>query len=241
MEIHKITSLNELLEEIKSFSDSIDTRYYFRGQRNSNWKLTPSLGRYDMLEASFRYRSEKDILTIFKQRSYPYLNKFIPYNDWEWLALAQHHGLPTRLLDFTTNPFVALFFAVLSEHKENVEIDAALYCLTNKSNFIEDEHLNESPFTFFNNRDGQEFAIYKPIHSVDRFISQDGLFTIMKDPNKNLEDIVKRKSLKKYIIPRELHADIQRLLKVSGFTHGRIYADIDNLAKDIKQALNIKA
>jgi hypothetical protein len=56
-------------------------------------------------------RFEDDIFKSFKRKSRSYLS-CIPEDDWEWLAVARHYGLPTRFLDWTKNPLVALYFAV---------------------------------------------------------------------------------------------------------------------------------
>jgi type I restriction enzyme M protein len=53
------------------------------------------------------------MLEKFKREAIPYLT-IKPNDDWDWLALAQHHGLPTRLLDWTQNPLVAVGIASTS-------------------------------------------------------------------------------------------------------------------------------
>ena len=74
----------------------------FRGVKDKvNHKLVPSVGRlkeFENLDLSKLQERETTMLSYFKQRAYGDLAK-IPTNDWIWLALAQHHGLPTRLLD----------------------------------------------------------------------------------------------------------------------------------------------
>ncbi|HED2715663.1 TPA: FRG domain-containing protein, partial [Enterobacter asburiae] len=87
-----------------------DKNIVYRGMTNAKWELKPSIGRLD-IEDSAREATERLIFEQFKQQALPYLD-FTPRNEWEWLALAQHHGLPTRLLDWTTNPLIALYFSV---------------------------------------------------------------------------------------------------------------------------------
>lgn len=112
--IKVISDINES-ESVQFFSDSADMRTVYRGQSDKSWKTIPSI-----------FRSEH---TIKKERIY--LREFIRLfpeetNDisfFEILTKAQHYGLPTRLLDYTFNPLVALYFACNSnEEKDGVVI-----------------------------------------------------------------------------------------------------------------------
>lgn len=89
-----------------------DSRWVFRGLGDVGFELVPTAGR----RAGFSSADERTILEIFRKRVAEF-NGPLESNDWDALALAQHHGLPTRLLDWTTNPLVAAYFAVASEPK----------------------------------------------------------------------------------------------------------------------------
>ena len=96
------------------------------------------------------------MLRLFKEQSLPFLN-FTPSNDWEWLALAQHHGLPTRLLDWTTNPLVAAYFAVEKEHNG----DSAVYAYRTR-NFL---NISDKPDPFKT----KKFGKFIPSHVTQRW------------------------------------------------------------------------
>src|SRR5690242_4632855 len=87
-----------------------DENVIFRGHADSSWVLKPSIGRAFTGEWKRVAELEKRALAEFKKRSIPFI-KYHPKSDIEWLCLMQHHGLATRLLDFTVNPLIAIFFA----------------------------------------------------------------------------------------------------------------------------------
>ena len=132
--------------EIENFEKYLSTvrdelpegRKYFRGQSrrvSTRYPLKPSIGRYDQLLAkSSRERDqlEREVLEVFRNHLVTHV-QHLPRSEWEALAIAQHHGLPTRFMDWSENPLVALYFAVreTKNDDEGDPADSAVYVLIN--------------------------------------------------------------------------------------------------------------
>ena len=113
-------------KEFINFINRLTENWCYRGQSNASWDLKTSLERTDF----FRMHEyiESLFLTDYKRGARNYLSeKEIPENLLEWLALMQHHGAPTRLLDFTKSPYIATYFAF--ENAEIKDNSIAIWCL----------------------------------------------------------------------------------------------------------------
>jgi hypothetical protein len=114
----KMGVLSECLERLKELREQWgpdqerDRRgeeqpLWFRGHIDADWKLTPKLYRPEFVGAD-----ENEIRHEFQSRALQLIQGRLPANKWEWYFLMQHYGVPTRLLDWTENPLIALYFAI---------------------------------------------------------------------------------------------------------------------------------
>ena len=116
IEIDSVNKYLELLVELRKKCAekggfSLFNKLFFRGQANAGWDITPSVFRNDLLNI------ETDLIKAALMRNPADFIKLT--SDFDRLTKLQHYGLPTRLLDVTTNPLVALYFACQEREKEN--------------------------------------------------------------------------------------------------------------------------
>jgi len=166
------------MESLKSVEDALSwiaklphgtPRAIFRGQPQQK-PLLPTLFRDKPIDGLRRIGGFKSlqarILDQFKSRAYPFLS-VVPQTELDWLVLAQHHGCPTRLLDWTGNPLVGLFFA--SEKDDGA--DGVLWSITGFEWFVHDTP-NEVLSSF------QKAFVYTPKHITARIAAQAAGFTV---------------------------------------------------------------
>ena len=99
---------SKLVSHFERFGSS----WMFRGHASAKWPLRSTLDRRTPPNSGGKSSAEHQLLAAFRRRAHNYLDaQHIPTTQGEWLALMQHFGAPTRLLDFTWSPFVAAYFA----------------------------------------------------------------------------------------------------------------------------------
>lgn len=220
----RISSFSDFHEVIHRIHPDVGVGIY-RGVRKSDYELIPSIGRLlplfikHGLTKNDLLRDELITFTEFSEKSVSLTDK-ITRNKWEMLALAQHHGLPTRLLDWTRNVLVALYFAV----EKFYDTDCAVYAFIGEDIKVLVPEDNQDPLKY------PDFVAYSPPHISPRITSQDGLFTLHPRPFKAFD----HDQITKIIIPTEIRKSLKRTLSVYGLHPRSIFPDLDGLTQWLK-------
>lgn len=204
------------------FHDAISGRDYhktiYRGVSKVAYTLIPKLGRETNHRYAEVYEYESAIIKQFQRWATPHLIKS-PSNAWEWIAIAQHHGLPTRLLDWTRNPMVALFFSIQSEY----DCDSVVYVLNS-------EQFNSNiQFDDFAPSDCTEVMLFEPSHINPRIIAQNGLFTVHDNVTQPL-DSTDGLEIVQVVIKAACKKQLKRELNTYGVNKATLFPGMDGIA-----------
>jgi hypothetical protein len=205
--------LTNLAEEFTVGSASVaGENWIFRGVENEAYDLTPKTGRPGTWKkwpsgdpGIFDPEVEIAAINYFARQARPH-EKIEPKSFLEWLALAQHHGMPTRLLDWSESVFVAAYFAlkaggfVLVDRKWERR-DAAIYGMPCPKTGDDPEKSSDDVVAVFSR------------HVSPRITAQNGLFTWHRDPTKAYTS----DQVRKWIIPSKVCFTLKVILSKAGF------------------------
>lgn len=255
---HATVTLNSW-SDYKKFVSELSDNWIYRGQASSVWGLQNAIERTDFIKL---YKGiEVDFVSEFQRGARNYLTKdHIPEHLIEWLALMQHHGAPTRLLDFSKSPFIAAFFGfeisdILPEEKISIwalnlgflktkalEKLSELYetDLIGEKKFV-DENLFEK--IFYDDKCSLIFPV-EPFRMNRRYSLQQSIFVstgnasepFMKQLEFLKEDLVK--SVIKIEIPSCYQKEVLRDLQRMNLNRASLFPDLDGYAGALKLRYN---
>jgi hypothetical protein len=251
----RVKSWNELTEHLYQHSwqseiERFRSNYAFRGMSDAANDLTTSLmrlgGDYEKLE--------RPMLRTF--RRYASRHEVPADSIWNWLALAQHHGLPTRLLDWSFSPYVAMHFA--TERLDRYSVDGVIWCVdyvrSNEylpdslkailaeegANVFTTEMLSQGSETLqaYQTLSDQAFVtFFEPPSLDDRIVNQYALFSLMSSPTARLDCWLGEhpQLARKLIIPAEMKWEVRDKLDQANITERVLFPGLDGLSRWLKR------
>lgn len=210
--------------------------YIFRGQAKTEWGLVSSLGR--ILGAagvvSGAEGIESDCLAMFKRQSHlhvPVREMPAPDDDWAWYALMQHHRAPTRLLDWTTSPFVAAYFACVEEW----EGDGVVWLVHARTLRVESE--KEAV---------KKVGTYWPNRPSERMVAQQGFFVYPGVVGDDLEPVIDEflrpvhgavdgEVYGKLVIPTAVKPALLKQLRLMNISAASLFPGVDGLGATARE------
>jgi len=245
----EISSVPELIAALERDHKDYKGSIWFRGHAKKSWKLNPGYLRLE------NPPSESTLLKRFKQSAAMLLERD-PKDSFDWLFLMQHYGLPTRLLDWSESPLVALYFAI-DDHEDHHDEDAAVWCLRpselNKKANIEDDH-EEFFIPSFDDEELKNYSIESlasgpkrtrllPIATIatrnnSRIQAQLGVFTIHHLDEVSIEEIGDASHVVKYTIPAASRGQILSQLRLLGFSKFTMFPELSSIGDNIKRGLS---
>ncbi len=254
-----VDSIDDLAREL----NVLPNHFAFRGQANADWGLTSTLerviGRRWSAENARRFESYS--LQLFQSKYHIYSgSEHIPTSKLSWLSVMQHYGVPTRLIDFTTSPYIALYFA-LETYDPLSQNDFAVYAVDYTAVMEASiQHIKRVDSKFSETRvsmNGKQDSIFDDVvdrYSYDiawiteprelnaRIDRQSGTFLVSGNLERTIESIVnlplyETATVLKFRVPARLYENVYVALRKMSINSKSIYGDLGGLAKSIRMEL----
>lgn len=223
-----VSKEHRIINEWRRFLTWTSTRntvnWMFRGQSCENWPLLPKVGRNESHRFNYTVNSEFTMLQTFKKSAIAHLHgQHLPRSDLQWMVLAQHHGLPTRLLDWTKSPFIAAFFALQNDRDDSQ--CAVVYAIDVRRQILFDE----TPLDPF-----EIPIVSKIVPSIvsDRIVAQQGILTIHPKPNEPIQPRNKKR-FSKHVFPKDLKKELKTKLVNIGVNWHSLFLNLEGLSDHI--------
>ena len=201
-------------EFVNFINDLDDGKWAFRGMSNQDYDLIPTVGRENLRSDGYNDYWEREVFERFKAQAVAHVSK-VPPDDLSWLALARHHGLPTRILDWSLSPMVAAYFA--SYKQQPSQRGFAIYYYHSD---LSAARVPVDPFSM-----SQQFVETNVAHYTSRLAAQRGFMTVHKDPQRPF----RHESLGKLEFGDEHRTDFLSKLDFYGINHASLFPDLDGL------------
>ncbi len=234
------------LSEYTSYVEDLPNAFTLSRGQSGDYPLLPSALRKDSVgNRKYPKRAIRNFLEQFKVESYQYMkNPWDVKNDVEWMLYAQHYGVPTKLMDFTTSHITSLLFAVEKSFQAGEDKDAVVYFL-NPSELnlkykqqVQIVNASEDKELQIEGHDGPFVVQGRKINS--RVNAQKGLFVLFQDDDVPLEQCVDDAVLKKITISGDATKDILASLYSMGISFTHIYPELSSVSKDIVMQQDIE-
>ena len=217
MKVITISSWRELTKFFETTPEAAVGRMY-RGVDRECYELIPKIARPEVIGTRPWKVMEWQMFQYFKMMAPPYAEQMSKNSpDIDWLVVGQHHGLPTRLLDWTSNPLVATFFAVEGDEKDG---NGAIYA-EQLPTALKPTYELEDVFGI------TEVEFLSSHHLTRRVESQSGLFTAHPNPQVPYDT----NSLIKLVVPSGIRRSIQSQLDAYGIHRASLFPGLDGICE----------
>ena len=172
------------------------------------------------------------------ERMAPSFTSSLPVDRWEVLAIAQHHGLPTRLLDWTYNPYVAAWFTVGRPPRPGQGPGVVWIHVPASADYVTSKERVRSPLEL-RRTDSNRPLVFEPRFITSRIRAQDGVFTVHSFNVRQQRFLPideygsHRECMTKVIIPSDAFTDMADELNYVGVNAASLFPDLDGLSRKI--------